>query len=401
MKKLLSILLLSVSAVSAETLNELLRMAETNNPAIAAARRQMEAAREQTVVAGALPDPRLSYGIYLEEVQTRTGPQEQKAGIAQTFPIFGKRGLAREAAAHSAETVAARARAVRAATLFELKKSWFELYYLTRALKTEQNRKTLFQGLEKSAERAVENGADARDLLDVRITLTRIEDTLLTLKQKQIPLNSRINALVNRDRNAPVEIPDQLPQADSQSEAEMQSAFLESNPSVEEQRALLARRQAARALAKRNWIPNVTLGANWIQTGDGGDDPLLATLSINLPLWYSKNRAERLSATLEQEAQENFLQNQINTAQVLLTKQVVARNDAARREAFYAAELIPPAEQHFELTRTAYENAEADLYELTASEERLLSLRLMLERSRTDRAVAEAEIEKLLGGPPE
>lgn len=399
MKFLLSILLLSTSLLHAETLDELLHMAETNNPAIVAARRQMEAAHEQTIVAGALPDPRLSYGIYLEEVQTRTGPQEQKAGISQTFPTFGKRGLVREAAEHSAEAVAARARAVRAATLFELKQTWFELYYLTRAFDSEQNRLHLFQTLEKTTERAVENGADARDLLDVRITLTRIEDTLLTLKEKHIPLITRINALVNRDKYTDIDFPKTLPSSKLPNEPEMQSTFLANNPSVEEQRALLARRQAARALAGRNWLPNVTLGANWIQTGDGGDDPLITTLSINLPLWYSKNRAERLSAELEQAAQENLLQNQINTAQVLLTQSYIARNDAGRRAAFYAEKLIPPAEQHFELTRTAYENANADLRELTASEERLLSLRLMLERSRADRAVADAEIEKLTGGP--
>ena len=296
MKKIFAILLLSTSAVHAETLGELLQMAETSNPAIAAARRQMEAAHEKIVISGALPDPRLSYGIYLEEVQTRTGPQEQKAGISQTFPTFGKRGLAREAAAHSAEAAAARARAVRAATLFDLKKNWFELFYLARALETEQIRLQLFQSLEKTAERAVENGADARDLLDVRITLARIEDNLLTLKEKQIPLVSRINALVNRDKNTRIELPRTLPEPDIQNEADMQAAFRTGNPAVEEQRALLARYQAARALAKRNWLPNITLGADWIQTGNGGDDPLIANISINLPLWHSKNRAERLSA---------------------------------------------------------------------------------------------------------
>ena len=395
----LLILLSSAFTLKADTLDALIRISETNNPAIVAAQRQAEAARERTTVADALPDPRISYGYYLEEVQTRTGPQEQKAGVSQKFPMFGKRGLAREAAAHSAEAVRARARAVRASTLFELKKTWFELTYLARALETEQTRLEIFQTLEKTAERVVENGGDARDLLDVRITLSRIKDTILTLKEKQTPLITRINALVNRDKNTRIEILEPLPETDLLSEPEMQSAFLANNPAIEEQRALLARQQAARALAGRNWMPDVTLGADWIQTGDGGNDPLIANISINLPLWHSKNRAERLSAGFEQAAQQSRLQDQINTAQVLLTESYIKRNDAARRAAFYAAELIPPAEQHFELTRTAYENANADLRELTASEERLLSLRLMLERSRTDRAVADAEIEKYLGGP--
>ncbi len=399
MKTLFSILLLSASLTHAETLDELIRVAETNNPSILSAQRLWQAARERTISAGALPDPRLSYGYYLEGVQTRTGAQEQKAGFSQKFPLFGKRRLAQEAAAHSADAVTASYRAVRAATLFQLKKSGFELYYLNRALDTGQARLHLFQTLEKTAERNLENGGDARDLLDIRITLTRIEDSIQTLESKRVPVEAKLNALLNRDRRAPFDLPETLPDVAPRNEAEMLSTFHANSPVLEEQRALLARRQAARALAERNWMPDITLGADWIQTGDGGEDPLIANISINLPLWHSKNRAERLSAEFEQEAQQNRLQDQINTAQVLLTESHIKRNDAARRAAFYTAELIPPAEQHFELTRTAYENADADLRELTASEERLLSLRLMLERSRTERAIAEAEIEKYLGGP--
>ena len=410
MKRSLVILLLTAFLTHAETLDELIRQTEKNNPAIATARQQWEAARERIAVAGALPDPRLSYGYYLEEVQTKTGPQQQKAGFSQRFPMFGKRGLRTDAATHSAEELYARALAVRANTLFQLQKNWFNLYYLGRSLETDRARQTLFQTLEKTTETLVENGGDARDLLELRITLTQIEDHLRTLESKAEPLRAKLNALLNRDSNTPIAFPQTLPPSDLSSiaqrateerlsETELQTAFHENNPAIEEQRAVLAREQARETLAKRNWLPDVTLGADWIQTGDGGNDPLIANLSINLPLWHSKNRAERLSAELERAAQASRLQEQINRAQVLLTASFSERNDAARRETFYAAELIPPAEQHFELTRTAYENGSADLRELTVSEERLLNLRLILERSRADRAVAHAEIEKWTGGP--
>ncbi len=398
MKYALVILLLTASLARAATLNELLRSAETNNLSIIAAHQRWEAAREQTVIAGALPDPRLSYGYYIEEVQTKTGPQQQRAGLSQTFPMFGKRDLGKTAAAHGAEALYARYRAVRSETLFQLKKSWFELYYLGRALDTEQTREQLFQTLEKTAERAVENGGDARDLLELRISLIQIEDTVQTLQASRIPLETKLNALLNRDSTTPFDLPQTLPEPEPLSQPEMQTAFRNGNPAIEEQRALLAREQAKETLASRNWLPDITLGADWIETGDGGDDPIVANISINLPLWHSKNRAERLNAGFEQAARKNRLQDQINTAQVWLTESFITRNDAARRAAFYAAKLIPPAEQHFELSRTAYENGANDLRELTLSEERLLRLRLMLERARADRAIAEAEIEKILGG---
>jgi len=399
MKRLLTILVLTTFALRAETLDELLREAENNNPAIATARHQWEAAREQIVVAGALPDPRISYGYYLENVQTKTGPQQQKAGVSQRFPLFGKRGLRADAAAHSAEGIYARYRAVRANTLFQLQQNGFELYYLERALETDRARKKLFQTLEKTAEVRIESGGDARDLLDIRITLTQIEDHLRTLEAKIEPLQAKLNTLLNRDDKTPLTFLETLPPSDPRAEHDARTSFHENNPMIEEQRALLAREQARESLAQRNWMPDITLGADWIQTGDGGDDPLMANLSINLPLWHSKNRAERLRAGFERAAQASHLQEQINRVHVLLTKTFSARNDTARRETLYTAELIPSAEQHFELTRTAYETGAADLRELTASEERLLNLRLTLERSRTDRAIADAEIKKILGGP--
>jgi len=401
MKRSLVILLLSAFTVCAETFDELLRAVETHNPSIIAAQTRWQAARERIIVAGSLPDPRLSYSDYLEEIQTKTGPQQQKAGISQQFLMFGKRGLSEEAAAYDAEALYARARAVRAETLFQFKKNGFELFYLNCAIATARARKNLFQTLEKTAERAVENGGDARDLLDLRITLTQIRDHIQTLESKQTPWVETLNALLNRDPQSPIPSPVTLPPALFLTQQELGAVLRDSSPAIKEQRAMLAREQARETLAKRNGLPDITLGVDWIQTGDGGDDPLLANISLNLPLWHSKNRAERLRAEFERTAQAFHLENLINRVQVLLTEQRAERNDAVRREALYTAELIPPAEQHVELTRTAYENGAADLRELTASEERLLNLRLMLERSRVDRAVAEAGIEKFLGGPIE
>lgn len=38
----------------------------------------------------ALPDPRLSFGFFINEVETRVGPQRAKIGLQQTFPWIGK-----------------------------------------------------------------------------------------------------------------------------------------------------------------------------------------------------------------------------------------------------------------------------------------------------------------------
>jgi len=71
-------------------LGDYLRYASLNNAELRAKFEQWKAALEQIPQAGALSDPKFTYGYFIEEVETRVGPQKQKFGIMQVFPWFGK-----------------------------------------------------------------------------------------------------------------------------------------------------------------------------------------------------------------------------------------------------------------------------------------------------------------------
>ena len=58
----------------------------------------------QTTQTGALPDPRLTYRYFVEEVETRVGPQRQAVGLSQTVPWPGRRA-AREDALEAFEKI--------------------------------------------------------------------------------------------------------------------------------------------------------------------------------------------------------------------------------------------------------------------------------------------------------
>ena len=72
------------------SLQDYLRYAALNNAGLKAAFEQWKAAMEQIPQAKSLPDPKFTYGYFIEEVETRVGPQRQKFGIMQVFPWFGK-----------------------------------------------------------------------------------------------------------------------------------------------------------------------------------------------------------------------------------------------------------------------------------------------------------------------
>ena len=67
--------------------DDFIRYAILNNPALAAARQRLEAVRQTIPQAGAWPDPRLSYGHFLEEVETRVGPQQRLRPSGSTWQM--------------------------------------------------------------------------------------------------------------------------------------------------------------------------------------------------------------------------------------------------------------------------------------------------------------------------
>jgi hypothetical protein len=74
----------------ASGLNDCLAYAALNNPQMEAAFNRWKAALEMVTQARTLPDPRFNYGYFIQEVETRVGPQEQRAGLSQMFSWFGK-----------------------------------------------------------------------------------------------------------------------------------------------------------------------------------------------------------------------------------------------------------------------------------------------------------------------
>ncbi|HER19754.1 MAG TPA: hypothetical protein ENO14_01765, partial [Chromatiales bacterium] len=63
------------------TLQDYLRHAARTNAGLEAAFEEWKAAVEQVPQAKALPDPRFTYGYFIDEVETRVGPQEHRLGL--------------------------------------------------------------------------------------------------------------------------------------------------------------------------------------------------------------------------------------------------------------------------------------------------------------------------------
>ncbi len=75
------------------------------NPSIRASFERWRAAAARVGEVSDLPDPRFSWGYFVEPIETRTGPQNNRFTLSQTFPWFGKLDELGEVAAREAEAM--------------------------------------------------------------------------------------------------------------------------------------------------------------------------------------------------------------------------------------------------------------------------------------------------------
>ena len=86
-------------------------------------------------------------------------------------------------------------------------------------------------------------------------------------------------------------------------EAELMARLEQSNPELNLLKAEIKTAEVRQQLARREVVPDFAIGVQTIETGSAimpgtrgsGDDPWMLTLSVDLPLWFSKYRADRNS----------------------------------------------------------------------------------------------------------
>jgi outer membrane protein TolC len=158
-------------------------------------------------------------------------------------------------------------------------------------------------------------------------------------------------------------------------------------------------------LAGRTYYPSVTLGVDYIETGEArmpgmeesGKDPVMATVSVNIPLWTAKYRAGVRAAREREAAAESASRQRANTLAVALQQAAYGWRDAERKIALYRESLRPLAETSLKVTRQAWEAGKSDYLEVIDAQRLLLELLLEEERAAASREQRLAEMEQLIG----
>ena len=398
------------NASEAPELNRYVALALNDNPALKATRLDWNAAWERTEQAGTLPDPKLTFGNFVESIQTRTGPQRRKYGISQTIPWFGKRGLSRLKAETEAETAWEQIHFSRRELIYRLRFLWHEWLYFRRATAVVREDLKLKEKTVTVAQEGVRAGKSAVDVLSAQMELVRLSEKLTNLQEQESVIQAEFNAVLDRPPTAeitePAPVADQ--ELDERSSFEGSDALLENHPLLKAWQSRESAAEVTVELARKAFYPDLVFGVDYFDTGpartpgipDSGIDPVLITAGVELPIWQiRKRRAElreaealRDSARLSRQAVKNRLVTELTQTRQKL-------REAERLIVLYRDRLEPLAQNALKITEQNYRNGQSEFEPLVQAQRHLLEIRLSTLRAIADRAQSLAELEMLTGKP--
>jgi len=383
------------------------RHAEQHGPAVAAAFERWTAALAQVPQAVSLPDPRLTLGVFLDEVETRVGPIDGRLGLQQSFPWFGTLQASGGRAFALSEAAREELEAERLAVAQRVRDALYEAAWLEAAIDVTEGHRALIAHWEEVARARYATGVgEQADVIRAQVELGTLDDRVATLRDLRRPLVARVNTELGRPAATPVPLPREALLGGGEPDDEALLAGLEDTSPV--LRALRHRVDAARAnvvLAQKAFAPDLAVGLEYTAVGSAaaadvsgsGDDALALTLGLELPVWREGLEAGLAGARAARRAASAALADARHRLAAELEMALYELRDAERRVALFGETLIPKGRESVGALSTAYQAGKTGFLDLIDAERVLLEFELATARAASDSARALARVERLSG----
>ncbi|NLB55729.1 MAG: TolC family protein, partial [Lentisphaerae bacterium] len=313
--------LLFSSLSFAQTLDDYFKIAAENNPGLQAMHKEYEAALQKVPQVSTLPDPTFSLGYFISPVETRVGPQQAKFSLTQMFPWFGTLKAQGNVAALMAEAKFQNFIDARNRLYFQVASAYYPLYELKDFVRIEQENISILESYKTIATQKFKNGTGTMvDVLRVDIMLKDAQTNLSILRDKEKPLLTTLNKLLNRSENEPVQISDTLKSVILLDNYRKDSLIV-ANPKLKALDLKLQASQAAEIVAQKQGLPKLGIGLDYVLVGertdismpDNGKNVLMPMVSISIPIFRAKYNASVKESQLMQESYTLQKQEVTNT----------------------------------------------------------------------------------------
>lgn len=410
------LIVLSVALAPAYASGEPLRLqslveeALSVNPEIRAEEHRWEAARQRPPQERSLDDPMLNFEI--DNLPTRSFGFTQddmtmkKLSISQAFPLFGKLDLRSEVAQREANAVSQEYLDKRNEIVRRVKELFYELYALERSSDIVEHNRELLKQFVKIAETKYSVGKGVQqDVLRAQVELSRLLDEQIRLEQSRHAAGARLNAILNRPPQTLLGRTEEVSRAELSMELkELQAKALENRPLLKGLQEEIERSKAANALARRRYVPDLTMSVGYAFREDSStvrrSDFFSAGVSINIPLYFRTKQDRQVAETsaLINSAKEQYqaARNEV----VSMVQELTADIEKGRKLIdLLETGLIPQARLSLDSAVAGYQVGKVDFLTLLDNRVALFNFEKEYYRTMGEYHTSLARMEWVIGAP--
>ncbi|MGD9993648.1 MAG: TolC family protein [Salinivirgaceae bacterium] len=386
----------------AQTLDDYFKIAAENNPGLQAMYKEYEAALQKAPQVNALPDPTFSFGYFISPVETRVGPQQAKFSLTQMFPWFGTLKAQGDAAALMAESKFQSFIDARNKLYLQVASAYYPLYELNEWIRIEQENISILESYKTIANQNFKNGKGTLvDVLRVDIMLKDAQINLDILSDKEKPLLTTFNKLLNRPENEIVHISDSIIPA-ILADSYRKDSLIASNPKLKALDLKLQAVKATELAAHKQGLPKFGLGLDYVLVGernditstDNGKDVIMPMISVSIPVFRGKYKASVKEARL---LQESYAFQKQEVANTLISEYEMAWFQVQQQLQLVSLykQQVQTSEQSLNLLFTSYGNSGKEFEEVLRMQQQLLKYQKMSATALTQYQLALAKINYL------
>jgi len=410
-KRFIHILIITILCVSnansQKELNDYLKIAAENNPGIKSLFLDYNAALEKIPQVGTLPNLNVSFGYFIQPIETRVGPQRAKIGISQMFPWFGTLDAQEDVLVEAAKAKYERFEDAKSKLFFDVKSVYFNYYFIKKGIGITQDNLEILNTFKQLAIIKIETGkVSVVDELRVELEINELSNNLIFLNDSKWTLEIEFNRLLNDSITYDIVTPDIL----WEDNLEMQKQVLldsitNQNHLIKELEHRMLSWQKKEKVGRKVGAPQFIVGLDYAFIGKSdntslgginGRDAIMPMIGISIPLYRKKYKGIINEAIYKIESIENKKIDKQNQLTILFERSYRDYSDAKRRINLYEKQLAI-AEQSLNILIVSYSADGKSFEEVLRMERKVLKYALELDKARADKNVAAAFINYLTG----
>jgi hypothetical protein len=387
-------------------------LAWVRNPAIKSAENKFSAAVESFSQVANLDEILHQYSAFTASIKTGVGPKKGQDPIKTKFPFPGMVSLKGRIVQQETQAAWQSLEMVRRDVITTIRKTYWDLVFNRKAQKIEADTLNLFEYLKAVATRRYEAGKTSfQDVVKIQVKTKVLQEDLITLKEKQRNIESKLIALLNISPARTIGYPATVGTEKKMPQIERLYPVAKSRrQEILIKQAQLKKMQNVLEMAEMMVLPSYTLNYSAFDSqainnvGSSAKSPsfqtsLSASRGAGHPqnVWYGTNDAYVREIRQQVAAQkESLAETKAETVNQVRDRWFEL--DRARREKkLYQDTVVNLSKSALDVSTSGYESGNVSFADVINSYELWLSSSLSLEKKRSEFFIAWARLEQAIG----